>query len=529
MATRTSVASILAVDDEPQILTAIGDLLEDDYVVVTTTDPLRGLRDLERQRFSVILSDQRMPHLTGDEFLARARRISDASRVLITGYADISAAQRAVNYGKIFAYVSKPWDPVGLKKVVDEGVQQHQLVRDLELAHERKLSLDAARAGVWSWNPDTGDVIWDETMQRLYGLADDAFCGVFEEWTKLIHPEDLPCFRAAAGDAVHNGCEFDATFRALQSENHWRHFRAQAIPVRDDGGRVIRLTGLCLDLTEQKETENRLRRYADRLQSAQQAQALQIEEIDRQKRQLERRTAELDASNQELKNFAAVAAHDLKEPLRTIAFHTSLLEEDLGEQMNGEARAHLLAIRNLSKRLSHLIDAILNYMRLGHEELALVPRNLNEIAQDVVNIFNPQLNDRGIQIKVTEDMPMVLCAPDLIGEVFHNLITNALKYNDKPEKLIEIGAEKTDGLEAEAFAVIRVSDNGIGIDPAHTDRIFQMFRRLHGRDEFGGGTGVGLTTVKRIVELHGGRIWFESVLGQGTKFRFTLPHAGSDE
>ena len=267
MATRTSVASILAVDDEPQILTAIGDLLEDDYVVVTTTDPLRGLRDLERQRFSVILSDQRMPHLTGDEFLARARRISDASRVLITGYADISAAQRAVNYGKIFAYVSKPWDPVGLKKVVDEGVQQHQLVRDLELAHERKLSLDAARAGVWSWNPDTGDVIWDETMQRLYGLADDAFCGVFEEWTQLIHPEDLPRFRAAAGDAAHNGCEFDATFRALQGENDWRHFRAQAIPVRDDGGRVIRLTGLCLDVTEQKETENRLRRYADRLQS----------------------------------------------------------------------------------------------------------------------------------------------------------------------------------------------------------------------------------------------------------------------
>jgi signal transduction histidine kinase len=529
MAVRNQVCSVLAVDDEPQILTAIEDLLEENYAVVTTTDPVKGLENLERQKFSVILSDQRMPRLTGDEFFAKARLISDASRVLITGYADVSAAQRAVNHGKIFAYVSKPWDPAGLLKTVDEGVEHHLLVRDLELSHERRLSLDAARAGVWSWNPETGDVIWDETMQLLYGLAADAFSGVFEEWTRLIHPEDLPGFEAAAQSSVRSGSDFDATFRALHGSDIWRHFHAQAIPTLDDAGRIVRLTGLCLDVTEQKETENRLRRYAESLKKAQQAQAAQITEIDRQRRELERRTAELDATNQELKNFAAVAAHDLKEPLRTIAFHTSLLEEDLGEQIGEDVQTHLLSIRNLSKRLSHLIDAILNYMRLGHDGVTLAPKNLNDIVEDVINILKPTLTERQIQVQTTGKLPTVLCDRDLIGEVFHNLITNAAKYNDKEEKRIDIGVEDNSAAGTDQFAVIRVSDNGIGIDPAHNERVFQMFRRLHGRDEFGGGTGVGLTTVKRIIELHRGRIWFESAPGQGTIFRFTLKRAGSGE
>jgi signal transduction histidine kinase len=527
MAARSRVNKVLAVDDEPQILTAIEDLLEENYSVVTTTDPLKGLENLERQKFSVILSDQRMPRLTGDEFFAKARLISDASRVLITGYADITAAQRAVNFGKIFAYVSKPWDPVGLMKTVDEGVQHQQLLRDLELSRERRLSLDAARAGVWSWNPETGDVIWDEAMQTLHGITAESFTGAFEEWTRLIHPEDVAGFEAAVLTSVRNGAELDAAFRALHGRDAWRHFRAQAVPVRDDQGRVIRLTGLCLDVTEQKETENRLRRYAEGLQKAQQAQTAQIMEIERQRKELERRTSELAATNQELKNFAAVAAHDLKEPLRTIAFHTSLLEEELGEQAGDNIQAHIHSIRNLSKRLSHLIDAILHYMRLGHEGVTLVPRDLSGIVADVVQILRPMLEERRIQVKTSVNLPRVMCDPDLIGEVFHNLITNAAKYNDKEERWIEIGAAEND--EAGAFAEIRVSDNGIGIDPAHNDRVFQMFRRLHGRDEFGGGTGVGLTTVKRIVELHRGRIWLESAPGRGTTFRFTLKRANSEE
>lgn len=528
MAVRNRVLSVLAVDDESQILTAIEDLLEENYLVVTTTDPLKGLENLEKHKFSVILSDQCMPRLTGDEFFAKARLISDASRVLITGYADVSAAQRAVNHGKIFAYVSKPWDPAGLLKTIDEGVQHHQLVRDLELSRERKLSLDAARAGVWSWTPETGDVIWDEAMQLLYGLRVDAFSGVFEEWTRLIHPDDLPGFEAAAKSSVQSGLDFDASFRALHGADTWRHFHAQAIPVRDEAGRVARLTGLCLDVTEQKETESRLRLYAENLRTAQKAQAAQIREIDRQKKELERRTAELDATNQELKNFAAVAAHDLKEPLRTIAFHTSLLEEDLGDQITKDVQAHILSIRNLSKRLSHLIDAILNYMRLGHEGVTLAPRNLGAIVAEVVQILKPMLNEQAIRVETSGGLPTVLCDPDLIGEVFHNLITNAVKYNDKKEKWVEIGVEPGGAGGTDEFAVIRVRDNGIGIDPAHADRVFQMFRRLHGRDDFGGGTGVGLTTVKRIVELHRGRIWFESAPGQGTTFLFTLKRAHSD-
>ena len=530
MTTSDSGPSVLAVDDERQILTAIEDLLEENYSVTTTTDPFEGLKCLEQNRYSLILSDQRMPSLAGDEFLARARRLSNASRILVTGYADISAAQRAVNNGRIFAYVSKPWDPIALRKVVDEGIQHHRLLCDLELSQERKISLDAARAGVWSWNRATNQLIWDEAMHRLFSLSDEGFSGLVSDWTnwtKLIHPDDLPGFEAAAEGAVRGESEFDAYFRALRNGEAWRHFHVQAIAVRDDE-QTVRLTGLCVDVTAEKETEIRLRRYAESVRHAQQAQAEQFKEIDRQKRELEKRAEELAASNRELESFAAVAAHDLKEPLRNIAFHTSLLEEDLGEQINEDIQAHTLAIRKLSMRLSHLIDAILNYMRLGHEDPVLVPRDLNEIVADVIHILRSTLADQEIQMRTIGAMPTVLCDPDLIGEVFHNLVSNAAKYNDKDEKWIEIAAEGGAG-ENDEFAVIRVSDNGIGIDPTQRDRVFQLFRRLHGRDEFGGGTGVGLTTAKRIVELHQGRIWCESEPGQGTTFRFTLKLADRGE
>lgn len=526
MAVQNHACNILAVDDEPQILTAIEDLLEEDYFVITTTDPLEGLQSLEKQKFAVILSDQHMPHLTGDAFLAKARRLSDASRVLITGYADVSAAQRAVNYGKIFAYVSKPWDPAGLKKIVDEGVQHHQLIRDLELSHERRLSLDAARAGTWSWNIGTGVIVWDEAMKRQYGLLGEALSFAVDEWTKLIHQQDLPEFEAAAQTSARDGADLDVTFRALYGPRTWRYFHVQALSVRDDEGKVIRLTGLSLDVTEQKLAEKRLRRYAERLLGAQQAQAVQIKEIDRQKRELEKRTSQLDASNRELQNFAAVAAHDLKEPLRTIAFHTSLLEEGLGEELDEESKTHILAVRNLSKRLSHLIDAILNYMRLGQDELTLIPKDLHGIVEDVISVLDVTLKDQQVCLTLSGEWPTVLCAPDLLGEVFHNLITNSIKYNDKQQKRIEIGVEGNVVSGTETLIGIYVRDNGIGIDPSQGDRVFQMFRRLHRRDEFGGGTGVGLTMVKRIVELHRGRIWFDSKPGEGTTFRFTLKLAG---
>src|SRR5207247_993872 len=145
---------------------------------------------------------------------------------------------------------------------------------------------------------------------------------------------------------------------------------------------------------------------------------------------------------------------------------------------------------------------------------------LNDVLAGVLDGLRITLEEKAVQVRVPRPLPVVACDRVRVGEIFHNLILNAIKYNDKPQKWVEVGwapAARPGGPD-----VFHVPDNGIGIRERHLEAIFRMFKRLHGRDRYGGGTGVGLTIAKRIVERHGGRIWAESVHGEGTAFFFTL-------
>jgi signal transduction histidine kinase len=140
------------------------------------------------------------------------------------------------------------------------------------------------------------------------------------------------------------------------------------------------------------------------------------------------------------------------------------------------------------------------------------------MAADVVSMLAPWLDQEGARVEIAPDMPVVSCHPVYAAEVFKNLIGNAVKYNANPEKRIWVGW----AAGAEGVYEFHVRDNGIGIPERHRESIFQIFKRLHGRDKFGGGSGAGLTITRKIVERHGGRIWVESVEGEGTTFHFTL-------
>ncbi len=234
--------------------------------------------------------------------------------------------------------------------------------------------------------------------------------------------------------------------------------------------------------------------------------------------ELQQRNEELNQSNKELDDFAYIASHDLKEPLRGIHNFSSFLLEDYAAKLDDEGRSKLETLMRLTRRMETLIDSLLQFSRLGRVDLAIDRVDLNEIVAEILDSLAISLKEEGVEARVPRRLPVVRADRVRVGEIFYNLIVNAMKYNDKPEKWIEIGwRENPDGPP-----VFYVRDNGIGIPEKHHDAVFRIFKRLHGRDKYGGGTGAGLTIVRKIVERHHGRIWLESSAGEGTTFYFTL-------
>ncbi|MBN3952045.1 MAG: GAF domain-containing protein [Nostoc sp. NMS7] len=233
---------------------------------------------------------------------------------------------------------------------------------------------------------------------------------------------------------------------------------------------------------------------------------------------------ELQRSNEELDSFAYVASHDLKEPLRGIHNYANFLMEDYAEVLDDDGVAKLQTLVKLTQRMEDLINSLLHFSRLGRAELIRQLVNLDELVPQIITTLTIARPQSEVEFRIPRSLNSIMCDRAQITELFSNLISNAIKYNDKPQKWVEIGLleENEQRKVAPTSLTFYVRDNGIGIPQQHLDKIFQIFRRLHGRDEFGGGTGVGLTIARKIVERHGGRIWVESVPTQGSTFYFTL-------
>jgi signal transduction histidine kinase len=275
----------------------------------------------------------------------------------------------------------------------------------------------------------------------------------------------------------------------------------------DELGRLVDAFNDMLMQIQERDTE---------LQRAKTDLELRVQE---RTRELERRNEELHQSNKELDDFAYIASHDLKEPLRGIHNFSNFLIEDYSDKIDEEGRSKLETLMRLTRRMETLIDSLLHFSRLGRVDLAIDQVDLNEIVAEVADSLAITLKETGTELRVPRPLPTVRCDRARVGEIFYNLVVNGIKYNDKPEKWVEIGATEGTGGGPPVF---HVRDNGIGIPEKHHDAVFRIFKRLHGRDKFGGGTGAGLTIVKKIVERHQGRIWLESSAGEGTTFYFTL-------
>lgn len=233
--------------------------------------------------------------------------------------------------------------------------------------------------------------------------------------------------------------------------------------------------------------------------------------------EFERRNIELDA-------FAYIDSHDLKEPLRGIQNYSRFLLEDYAELIDESGRAKVQTMVRLSQKLESLLDSILYYSRVGRAELTLEEVDLQKVLDRALEVLAPRVAESRAEVRVPRRLTKAKADRERVGEIFVNLIANALKFNDKPNRWVEVGFEEArsgpDGTTEPAVFYVR--DNGIGIPAKHHDTVFRIFKRLHGREAYGGGVGAGLSVVKKIVERHGGTIWLDSRQGAGTTFYFTL-------
>jgi light-regulated signal transduction histidine kinase (bacteriophytochrome) len=233
-------------------------------------------------------------------------------------------------------------------------------------------------------------------------------------------------------------------------------------------------------------------------------------------RSLQERSQELARSNQELAQFAAVASHDLQEPLRTMSAYLHLLEENSRGRLDDNDREWMGVVLESARRMRQLILDLLTFSQVGKGERKPVQVDCGALVGGILEQLKGLIDERGAQIQVGA-MPVLAAEPLLLSQVFQNLIGNGLKFvKDGPPRL-ELGSEEHGG-----EWLFWVRDHGIGISPGHFEKVFRLFGRLHTREDYPG-SGLGLSICKKIVERHGGRIWVESTPGQGATFKFTLP------
>jgi PAS domain S-box-containing protein len=265
--------------------------------------------------------------------------------------------------------------------------------------------------------------------------------------------------------------------------------------VHDASGRLLYGIAQAQDITERKRAEDGLTRVAA---------------------ELEKRAVELERSNADLQQFAYVASHDLSEPLRMVTSYVQLLERRYGDKLDADAHEFIEFAVDGVNRMQRLIDDLLAYSRVGTSEFRREPIDVKALVEDTLRGMRATVEESAAIITI-EDLPTVVGDPGQFRQLFQNLIGNGIKFVEDGPPRIGVSAER-DG-NVWRFAV---SDNGIGIDAQHADRIFAVFKRLHGRDAYPG-SGIGLSICKRIVERHHGRIWVERNDGGGSRFCFTLP------
>ncbi len=318
-----------------------------------------------------------------------------------------------------------------------------------------------------------------------------------QSWVPILHPDDIQLCIDTWYHSVKTGKPYQMEYRFIDKETGgYRWFLGKALPIKNEDGTIAKWFGTCTDIHDQKAIEEKL-------------EALVTE-----------RTTELQRSNEDLQQFAHVASHDLKEPVRKIKTFSNRLNEEFANELPDKARLYINKMGAAANRMYAMIDGVLLYSTVNALDQTIETVDLNNTLRHIEEDLEVMIQQHGATLKYSK-LPVVEGSGILLHQLFYNLINNSLKFSKKTEApLIQITAGVIEG--SKPFAEIVLTDNGIGFDPDFNEKIFKTFARLNSKDQYEG-TGLGLSLCKKIVERHGGTISATGQEGKGAVFTITLP------
>ena len=343
-----------------------------------------------------------------------------------------------------------------------------------------------ARVGGWEIDLKKNELSWTEMVYMIHEVGPD-YHPTLETAINFYAPEAVPVISDAVRCAIESGKSFDLELPLITAKGNRVWVRAIGEAYRENG-EIVRIGGMFHDITERKLAGDELNRYLSKL----------------------------ELSNKELEQFAYVASHDLQEPLRMISSYTQLLGQRYADKLDDKARKYIDYAVDGAMRMQMLINDLLTYSRVSTQGKAPEQSDSHSILGQAIRNLSTAIEESH-SLVTNDDLPVIYVDSTQLLQVFQNLIANAIKFHGKDSPIVHIS---TSDLGHEWL--FSVEDNGIGIDPKHANKLFVIFQRLHTREEYPG-TGIGLAVCKRIVERHGGKIWFESEPGKGSTFHFTLP------
>lgn len=393
---------------------------------------------------------------------------------------------------------AKPYAVGGISTDITERTLAQEALQKSEarLTNAQRI----AHIGSWEWDIETNEVYLSDEMLRLFGLKREEGPGYNAIITR-IHPEDRDFVLGAIDDALYRCKPYSLDHRIIQPCLTERIIHVEAEVTYDEYGNPVKMAGTSQDITELKRAEAEVRKLNEELE-----------------RRVMERTEQLAAANRELETFSYSAAHDLKTPLRLIDGFSSVLLRDYTGSLDERGRDYLGRVRSASVRMARLIEDLLDFSRVMRAEMKIEEADISAMAREIFENLKKNQPERD-GVLVIKDRLAARCDENLLKIVMENLIDNAWKFTSGKERAkIEVGEA---GKDVQGKTIFFVRDNGAGFDMKYAERLFAPFQRLHPSDEFPG-TGVGLATVARIIQRHGGRVWAEAAPGKGATFYFTL-------
>jgi len=341
---------------------------------------------------------------------------------------------------------------------------------------------------------------WNKGAERIFGYCADEIVG---KPINILIPPDRIAEEWMILDEIRQGHSV-SHYETVRRRKDGRMIDVSVTvsPIRDATGQILGASKIARDITDHKRAEEELRSHREHL-----------EEL------VAERTAALESANHELEAFSYSVSHDLRTPLRAIDGYSGMLANKYGNSLNSEAQRLVRVVRNNAIRMGHLIDDLLDFSRSGRLQMHLTAVNMQELAESVWSDLEPAREGRNIQFELAP-LPLAQGDAAMLRQVWVNLLTNAIKFT-KANATAHI---RVSGTTQDDRCVYHVSDDGAGFDQAYANKLFGVFQRLHGVEEFEG-TGIGLAIVKRIVNRHGGNVSAEGSVNEGASFHFTLPLA----